>query len=271
MTEKTGLMPKINLLRDKKVLGKSWGQTYNKYFGNKKNMLAFVKKIFPHIPKKKELKILYACSGPGFLGEDLVSALEKKRIKATLLLVDVSKKHLEQNKNPKTRKLCSDLLKARIREKFDVIIMRSSLDYFWTEKSQVRILKKLKRWLNAGGVFFNQAASMPTLVQRNLADKIYSSNNKIGKRHFQCDSDIFKIYKKSGFEKIRKIGTAPELKISEKEHAERYSISKEDVKRIQKISAKIPAKKRPNIKATETGYSMTFIYPIYSAKINEET
>ena len=56
-----------------------------------------------------------------------------------------------------------------------------------------------------------------------------------------------------------------------KEHAERYSISKEDVKRIQKIIAKIPAKKRPNIKATETGYSMTFIYPIYSAKINEET
>ncbi|MDO8647918.1 MAG: class I SAM-dependent methyltransferase [Candidatus Diapherotrites archaeon] len=266
MKTKSKSMARENLAHDSKVLGKKWNNTYNKYFGSKKNMLSFVKQVIPYTLKMSKVQVLYACSGPGFLGEELLNELEKKRIRADLVLLDISKEHLSQNKNQKTRKICADLLKAKIEGKFDIIIMRSSLDYFWTEKTQIQALKKLEKMLKPTGVFFNQAASMPTLMQRNLADKIYSSNEKMGKRHFQCPADIAKICLAGGFSKIKKIGNAPELIVTEKEHIERYSTSKKNIAKIQGIINKIPAEKRPNIKLTKTGYSLKFIFPIYAAK-----
>ncbi len=265
MAIKMESMSKANLLCDKRVLGKHWKKTYKGYFGSRKNMQIFVAQLLPYTPKNKELRILYPGSGSGFLGEELAKELEKRKAKAHLWLIDFSKEHLGQNSNPKTKKILGDILKVKLAKKFDLIIMRSTLDYFWNEKSQIRVLKKLKKWLAPDGIFFNQAASMPSTIQRNLADRIYRSNKRIGQRHFQCSSDIAKIYRKGSFDKLKKIGDAPAMVITEKEHCERYGISKKQISKIQKIIEKIPAKKRPNIKITKTGYSMKFVFPIYLA------
>ncbi|MDO8537433.1 MAG: class I SAM-dependent methyltransferase [archaeon] len=253
---------KINLFRDKNVLGAMWSKTYNNYFSNQKNIDLFVNKIINYIPAKNKIKILYPCSGTGLLGEALIKKLKRKGIGAQLFLIDISKKQLNENHDPKTIKIQQDVLKMKQNELFDVIIMRSSLDYFPTEKLQIKVLSNLNNCLESNGVFFNQTASMPTLIERNLADKIYKSNKKIGKRHFQCQKDIVSIYKKAGFSEPKKLGLAKPLIVTEQEHIERYKINYEEIKRIQKIIQQVS--KTKNVEITKNGYKMKFIFPIYA-------
>ncbi len=254
----------MNLERDKRVLGHAWKKTYKGYFGNKKNIHKFISCIFPFLPLKRTLSILYAASASGELGETLVKKLAtEKKIRAHLTLVDISTKQLTQNKNPHTQKICADLMKMHLSKKYDIILMRSSLDYFSTEKKQIHALKKIRNWLAKDGVFFNQPAYLPTVSERNLADRIYRSNDKIGRRHFQS-SDIKQLYSLANL-KMKKIGVAPKMRITEKEHVQRYHIGEKEVKRIQKIISHAPKSKRPNIKITPRGYSMTFHFPIFAA------
>jgi SAM-dependent methyltransferase len=256
---------KENLKKDRKVLGKAWNKTYNSYFGNIQNINYFIEKALPLLPKKTKLKILYPCSAAGLLGEELVKALAKKGIGSGLTLVEISKEHLNQNKNPKTKKNAVDVLAFQTKEKFGAIIMRSSLDYFPTRKIQVKLLSKISRLLEHSGIFINQMAVMPSEEERKLADKIYNSNKKIGKRHFQLPKEIKELYENSGFCNVRKIGDASKLVITEKEHSERYALGRKEIQKIRNLILKIPAKKRPSIKTTKKGYALEFAFPIFTA------
>ncbi len=253
-----------NLSRDQRVLGKAWNQTYKHYFGNPENIQSFVRQILSRVPKRRKLAILYPASGSGALGEALRNALKKKRVEASLTLVDASARQLDENKNSSTKKILQDLLAPRLNGRFDVAIMRSSLDYFPTERLQANVLSMVRKHLAKGGVFFNQAASMPTLTERNLADQIYDSTTKIGRRHFQCPQDIRPIYEKAGFVKFKKIGSAPKLIVTEKEHQERYGVTAKEIGRIRKMIGRVPEKKRPNVKTTQKGYRLKFQFPIYA-------
>jgi len=254
---------KENLFKDRLVLGKKWNKTYGGYFSNKKVLNCFVDVVLKlNLPKK--INILYVCSGNGLLAEHLCSKL-LKRHKIKLTLLDASKEQLLQNKNNTTKKICKDLLEFRSKTKYDLIIMRSSLDYFYKLKEQIKALKVIKQHLSSKGLFVNQCASFPTIIERNLADRIYASNNKIGKRHFQSE-DVCSIYEIAGFKNLRLIKNAPIMKLTEKEHIERYKLETKEIKTIQNLINKTNPKLKPNITKTKQGYKMNFWFPIYLAK-----
>ena len=255
---------KRNLQKDKKVLGKNWKKTYHGFFGNKKNMQNFATTLLPFIPRKKLLNILYVASASGELGEILVKKLIKKGHKVKFTITDVSKKHLLENKNKNTKKIWGDLLKLNLKEKYDIIIMRSSLDYFPTKKIQIKVLKKLRNWLSEKGILINQACLLENKTDRDIADKVYSSNNKIGKRHFHCPEEITLLYKKTGLN-LKKIGKGSVLLLTENDHIERYNLNKKDIENAQKI---IKSRKTKTIFATKNGYNIKFIFPIYLSKKN---
>jgi ubiquinone/menaquinone biosynthesis C-methylase UbiE len=261
---KLGTIAKRNLQKDKKVLGKNWKNTYHGFFGNKKHMQNFVNIVLPFIPKKNLLSILYVASASGSLGELLAKTLNKKGYKTKLTITDMSKKHLLENKNKTTKKICGDLLKLNLTEQYDIIIMRSSLDYFPTKKLQIKVLKKIKGWLSNKGIFINQACLLETKTDRDTADKVYSSNNKIGKRHFHCPQEINFLYKKANLS-LKKIGEGVVLLLNEKDHIERYEINEKEIKKAQKI---IKSKKTKTIFATKNGYTIKFVFPIYLSKKN---
>lgn len=265
MEQRIGRMTARNLRRDRRVMGTGWKRTYRGYFGNKKNMAVFVRMVLPRIPERKRIEIFYPGSGSGMLGEELVAGLQKQGIHASLWLLDASKEQLGQNTNPKTKKMLGDIATAQPGKRFDMAIMRSTLDYFWTEKNQIAVLKRIRRWLKPGSVFFNQTASFPTTTERDLADRIYKSNDKIGQRHFQCPEDIERIYQQAGFQGIQKIGSAPGLILTEKEHQERYGIGMKEIAQIQAIIRSVPKQLRPHIKTTPAGYRLEFSFPIYAA------
>lgn len=262
---KISVYSKKNLDRDKRVLGKKWNTTYNSYFSDTKNIESFIKVSFPYIKdiKQKNISILYVGSAMGVLGEELVRFLGKHGMSACLTLVDISKKHLLENKNKETKKVQLDMLDMHIDSEFDVIIMRSSLDYLPTQNLQIKALKNIKKHLSNSGMFINCVAAMPTNISRDIANQVYASNNKIGTRHFQSQQDIHDLYEQAGFSQIKYIGSSSNLVITEKEHKERYHITQHEIKKIQNIIHQIKSK---YLKVTEHGYYMEFIFPIYLAK-----
>lgn len=244
-----------NLKKDKNVLGKKWLKTYNNYFSDKDNIQRFIEVIKPLLADK-ELDILYVASASGLLGEELVKSLKRGR----LTIVDISKKHLEENKNKKTKKVCFDLLKMDLDKKFDLIIMRSSLDYFPSQKLQVSVLKNIKKHLKKDGIFINQPAYISNLDERHQMSDIYNKTRKIGNRHFQS-SDLHVLYEKAGFSNFKKIGEGKALRLTEKEHVERYEIDERDIKKIQNIIGEDCT----SMKITKSGYKLNFRFPIFFA------
>ena len=247
---------KYNLERDKNVLGKKWLSTYNNYFSDEQNIQIFIDSVKPSLPKK-ELDILYVASASGLLGEKLVSTLGKGR----LTIVDISQKHLDENTNTETTKICADLLEMDLGKQFDLIIMRSSLDYFPSEELQIKVLKIIKRHLKKDGLFINQPCYIPTIEKRNLLTEIYNSIDKIGDRFFQS-TDMDKIYKKAGLTKPQKIGDGKTMYITERGHTERYELTDNDIKKIQSI---IKADSE-YAKITKGGYELRFDFPIFLSK-----
>ena len=264
-TKRLASRTRENLHRDRRVQGARWRRTYGNYFGNRRTIAHFVRLALGHLPRKKKLDIFYPCSGTGDLGESLVDALHHMGREAKLTILDASSKMVEANANPETTKITGDLLRVQLRNRFDACIMRSSLDYFSEPKLQVRALKKVREHLLPGGVFFNQAASLATLAERQLADAIYRSNPRIGQRHFQCAQDIADLYHQAGFRGLKKIGEAMALVITEKEHRERYGFTPADIARIRALIRTMGPEKRKNIRLTRTGYRMRFEFPIYIA------
>lgn len=248
---------KYNLDKDKNVLGKNWLSTYDGYFSDAENIKLFIKAIKPYLPNK-DLDILYVASASGLLGEKLIKNLGRGQ----LTIVDASSEHLSENKNPKTIKICADLLKMKLRKKFDLIIMRSSLDYFPSKKLQIKVLKIIKKHLKTDGLFVNQPAYIPDLYDRDVLSLAYNSSDKIGNRFFQS-LDITDIYKRAGFITPQIIGKGKQMLLSDKDHIKRYRLNKNDIENIKTIlkKAKLYAA------VTKNGYKLKFEFPIFLSKL----
>jgi hypothetical protein len=247
-----------NLDKDKNVLGKEWLSTYGGYFSDKENIKLFIDAVKPFLPNKK-LDVLYVASASGLLGEELLKDLGKGH----LTLVDISQRHLDENKNPKTTKLCLDLLKMDLGKQFDLIMMRSSLDYFSSKAMQIKVLKVIKKHLNEDGLFINQPAYIPNITERDIISEIYIQNKKMGNRFFQS-TDLREIYAEAGFNELKKIGNGKVMVLTEKDHIERYNLGHKDIGAI-----KNKLKNVKNVaKITNEGYSIRFEFPIFLAKNN---
>jgi ubiquinone/menaquinone biosynthesis C-methylase UbiE len=248
---------KHNLDRDKNVLGKDWLSTYGNWFSDEENIRAFVDAVKPILPDH-ELDILYVASASGLLGESLLKSLGK----GNLTIVDISDKHLSENHNPKTKKICADLLEMNLGKKFDLIIMRSALDYFPSPELQVKVLKIIREHMKEGGIFVNQPAYISDLKQRDLISLLYNSIDKIGKRLFQSVDMPF-LYEQAGFSLPKKIGESKDMILTEQEHIERYRLDENDIKHAQDILGKSNG---CNIKVTDRGYNLRFEFPIFVSK-----
>ena len=252
-----------NIRRDRRVQGETWRRTYNKYFSDDEVMNDFWDCLSPFVQNLPQSpKILYAGSGPGLLGEHVVKKLQGMGFNPRLTLVDASGEQLKANKNGETRKVHQDLLNLGMGEKFDLIIMRSTLDYFSDKKSQVKVLRRLRSHLSKGGFFVNQCASLPTKTERNIADEAYSH---FVARHFQWHGDVPYLYGKAGFPKVRRIGFARPLLVTQNEHYRRYQLTENQVEKIRRTLSKMSEKARKNLSPTQGGYYMRFSFPIYLA------
>lgn len=258
---------KENLSRDRKVVGEPWAGVYRGYFSDGKVTQKFIiasEPLLEILPQEPE--VLYLCSGNGFLGERLVEDLKRKGLKPKHTIVDASEEQLGQNKNPDTMKICADALGLDLGKKFDVIIMRSSQDYQPTARLQVELLKTVARHLKPEGIFINQAASFSTKEERDLADEIYRSTPEIGDRHFQLETEMAALHEKAGLGKPEIIGEAPALKLTHEDHAARYGIKLEDVRRIQALIKSTKGSGR-EVRATRAGYEIDCRFPIYASRL----
>ena len=244
-----------NLAKDGKVLGKQWFQTYGGWFSDRENMQTFINsvtgsRLLPH----HSLEILYLGSASGILGEELLRTLRQGH----LTLVDVSQQHLDLNTNPATTKLCLDVLGMNLGKKYDVVMMRSFLDYFPSRTDQVAVLRTVGNHLKPGGLFINQPAFIPDVNTRDLISRAYCSVPSIGKRLFQS-YDLCDLYAQADFNPPLKYGEGKRMRITEEDHIARYDISGSDVETIQSIVKDA----KPSAEVTEHGYILEFEFPIF--------
>jgi len=257
---------KQNLSKDKHVLGQAWNKTYKGYFSNKRVINSFIKSLKPYYNKfPKDLKIMYVCSGTGLLGEELVKNLIKKGFDPELTLLDISKKQLKENQNPCTIKINADLVEFKSRTKYDLVIMRSALDYFYEYNLQIKVLKRIKTLLKSNGFFVNQPASAHSIFDKDLLNDVYLSTKKIGHRNFQYFSELSKQHIKAGLEMPNKIGKSKDMAITNNNHEARYKINKKEVENIREL-IKSSRYKLNNLKITRLGYKLKFNFPIYICK-----
>ena len=249
-------LAKDNLEKDRNVQGKEWLATYRNYFSDKENIRSFIEALKPHSPGG-ELDILYVASASGLLGERLIDALGKGK----LTLVDISSKHLRENKNPMTKKICADLLEMDLCKKFDLVMMRSSLDYFPSMALQIQVLKVIRDHLKPEGLFVNQPAYLGSIEERKTMSNLYNSLNKVGNRFFQS-TDLSEIYAAAGFTKPEKIGEGKVMNLTEQDHIKRYEFSDDDVKTIQGL---IKGGMK-SARVTKTGYNLRFEFPIFLSR-----
>ena len=246
---------KKNLLKDKQVLGKKWTTTYGGYFSDASNINQFIKTLLPYLPDKP-LSILYAASASGLLGEALLHRLER----GELTIVDISQTHLDENNNPHTTKICADLVTMDLAQKFDLILMRSSLDYFPSAALQVEILKNIKRHLVEHGLFVNQPAYIEDLHERDLMSQLYIQTEKIGDRFFQS-TDLADLYLEAGFSTFTRIGEGEPLQLTQQDHIDRYGLNNKD---IQFVLSMIPDHIH-SMQKTADEYRLFFQFPIFLA------
>lgn len=246
---------KKNLKKDRRVLGENWHTVYGGYFSDPENIRQFIDTVIPFLPKRP-LRILYAASAAGLLGETFLERLGT----GTLTLVDISTKHLNENKNSLTEKVHGDLLTMNLARQFDLVLMRSSLDYFPSSDLQIRTLANIKHHLSPGGLFINQPAFIEEPKERDAMSAIYTKTRQIGDRYFQSN-DLLQLYQHAGFNFFKKIGEGAELVLTEQDHIDRYGISSETVQRIRQM---IPPDAQ-SMRVTTTGYELTFRFPIFLA------
>ncbi len=245
-----------NLKKDGKVLGEKWFQTYGGWFSDRENMQIFTDSIIRgcSLRAQHDLEILYVGSASGELGEQFVRALGGGH----LTLVDVAEEHLKLNTNPATTKLCMDVLGMNLNKKFDIVMMRSFLDYFPTMNEQIAVLKVVKEHLRPGGLFINQPASIPTAHARNVISRAYCSVPNIGKRLFQS-WDIGHLYASAGLGGAPFIyGDGKIMRITEQDHIARYAITPTDIVTLQTILKDAER----SVEITKNGYTLSFEFPI---------
>ncbi|MEW5955364.1 MAG: hypothetical protein AB1626_02385 [Candidatus Micrarchaeota archaeon] len=119
--------------------------------------------------------------------------------------------------------------------------------------------------LKPSGFFVNQCCSLSTKKERDVADRVYRSTQKIGRRHFQWKGDVAGIYLRAGFSAPEKVGEAPVLRLSEKDHVSRYALNKREVEEVRRLITR--AGRMRNVRVTPSGYEMTFVFPIYAARL----
>ena len=265
-------MPKLsrvaleNLERDARVQGKRWNETYGGYFGDPIHIRSFVRatrRVLDGLPDKP--RILYAGSGPGLLGEAVCEYLRSKGKTPELVLVDVSGEHLAANPNPATLKVKQDLLHLELPgPKFDLALMRSTLDYFPNEDEQRRVLSNVASHLADGGVLLHQPVQLPDAPTRDLMDAVYASTRQIGRRHFHVPADLERLHREAGFSHVRRLGFAAPLRLAEQEHVQRYGISTMEIRAIHDLIGS--GTHHGYLKSNAIGYKLKFDFPILAAR-----
>ncbi len=251
---------KNNLQKDQNVLGRKWATTYGGYFSDPGNIDFFISTVIPYL-SDRPLDVLYAASASGLLGEKLLEQLGR----GTLTLVDISKKHLNENINKKTKKICADLFTMDLGHQFDLILMRSSLDYFPSADLQVEVLQTIKQHLKKDGVFINQPAFISDPHERDVMSCISQDTRKIGDRYFQS-TDLESFYRKAGFLQFKQIGIGKPMILTQQDHIDRYQITQKDIEAIQQM---IPIEAE-SMHVTTTGYKLIFQFPIFLASQQPE-
>lgn len=252
---------KFNVTADKQAYGK-WAELNQDYFSNPKiidEFFRFFTRAQPDLPET--INIIEFGSAEGIVGEYFAKSLSTKH-KTKLTLVDVVPEHLQANTNPKTIKICKNILQFDQKEKYDLAIVRSLLHYFSTEDQQ-RVLEITHASLKKGGYLLIAA-----FIQRPESLELFLKLNRLVGKQLQLltSQQLEKLFAQAGFTQTTFLGNATTWNCSSNNLKARYTLSDETIQNMRKLIQSTPTFEQKGFTLTMNGFTVPIPYRIYLLK-----
>lgn len=254
---------KFNVTADKQAYGK-WAELNKDYFANPKiidEFFRFFARAQPILPRA--INIIEFGSAEGLVGEYFAKLLSAgHRINLTIL--DVVPEHLQKNINPKTVKICKDLLQFDQREKYDLALARSLLHYFSFE-DQLNALKIIHLSLKKGGYLLIAA-----FVQHPQTLALFLKLNSIVGKQLQLlpAEQIETLFSKSGFSSVSFLGDATTWNCSSNNLKLRYNLTQKQIEDMRSLIESTSDFKQKGFTLGPTEFTLPVPYKVYLLKKN---
>lgn len=271
MTKERWLKPESNVrsfLADKKggMIGAEMGKIYSNYFENQE-VLNYFNFALDEIDDKKIQSIetiLEIGANAGIVGESVKHYLESKEIKANLIISDINRETLLDNKNPDTLKVVFDNRNmATDTCSFELVLARSVTHYETTRDQEKTVLEEVKRVLTPGGFFIDQAPTALTNEEAELWKNIHALIDK--PMNVQTQEKVIELLEEV-FNRVHLAKKQPPLLHADQDgFIRRYKINNKEeiIKKIQELIRQVGEEKRPHIKATPDGFEWDVPFTVF--------
>ena len=241
---------------------KTWQAYSDAYFGK----IEPIEQLWSVFSKQKinflkKIAVADLGGAEGKVGEFFKEKLSKDH-EVKLYLVEIINQLLEKNHNKATIKINEDLKKFVKKDSFDLLIMRSILHYFPKEE-QLQVLRNAYNSLKSGGYLLIQA-----FIQEQSDLELFLKFNHYVKRDLQMLSkgEVIDLFKRTGFSKIKELGSLPTWNLSSKAFQQRYNLTNVEIENLRKIIENSPLSKRKGFTVNSKEFTIPVPYIVFLLK-----
>lgn len=249
----------FNVRADKNAHGK-WGEFTQDYFSHPE-ILEELWQLFSqaNLILPNEIDVAEFGSAEGEVGEHLCRKLAQTH-ETHLTIVDVVEEHLQKNANPRTRKVCADLLTYTEQGRYDLGLARSVLHYF-SEDDQKRVLMNMRAALKPGGTLF-----LSTFIQHlNDLDLFLAVSKCVGKNLVLISQQRLEaLFRAAGFTSVRLLGDATTWHCSSAHLQRRYNLSDARLQEIRTLIEEVPPENRAGFQLFPHEFTIPIPFKAYA-------
>jgi len=196
------------------------------YFSSKETLNRFLE-CLPKL-KSKKIKIADFGGGSGYLLNQVKKFYQNKNCQVDCWIIDKDNEQLKTASNS-FRKIEESCLRFYKDGYFDIIIMRSVLQFLLSDKDKIAVLNNVCRSLKNNGTFVNQALFLEKPDNKIVA-RAYQYFNRSLK--IETLEELIKLYNQSNFKNCKIQKFCPIMPVDQNDIQERFNVSKSVINKI---------------------------------------
>lgn len=203
---------------------------YDGYFSRKDCINLFIKSV-PDFHGKSKIRILDFGGGEGHLLLEVRNHYKNKGKEIEGWILDKNREDLS-NSPTGFNKINQSAVSFVKEGYFDLIIMRSVMQFFLSSKDKVKVLNNIFKSLSKRGVFVNQAFFMESPDNRFLEKAFGYFGRKL---KVETLEGLSKLYGKSKFQHFKRVLFFPKMIMTDQTIKERFGLSDPLISRILRL------------------------------------
>ncbi len=200
-------------------MAENFPEIFKGYFSSKDNVNPFLG-CLPDL-ENKNLKIADFGGGSGYLLDQVANFYQNKGCTVDCWLIDNNNEQVRNAPN-KFKKINKNCLKFSKEKHFDIIIMRSVLQFFLNRQEKITVLNNISKSLKEKGTFINQA-----LFFEKPDNKIVAQSYRYFNRSLNIETleELIGLYNKSSFKNCKIEKFCPTMIVSDSDIKKRFMVN----------------------------------------------